>query len=562
MRYTSYKNAKQYAHSLNLKRRREWYAYHKKNKIPENIPLYAKEFYKFETWADFLGYNIEIINPELVKEWHLTKNKELPCDIKPGCHDKKWWICLKNHKHKPWQATVKNRHYKKSGCPTCWKEKQKAPKKTEEQQLVDDKKLLIKIGIAHKITTKEEWYENTSKKLLSHNIVEGASTMLNRYKHSPIKCVSTLLSKDLGKFETFLFKKVPNNYWKKKENRKEYFVWLEKILKYKKPGDWYQIDKSCFDKNKGNSLLQKYYKGSAIKAVMDNVDNPNGWEKALFKNAPLNFWDDITNQKKWLLKVGEEKGYTCSEDWYQLESNDLRNFRETSLHTLLGKYDYSPSKLVEALITPPEGGWLPFKFTVTRMGWWKKRKNRKLYFDWLVKELNIQDLETIYLFTHHTYEDFHGAGFIDYYDTLVNAAKDMVPNFNWEEDKFCVDNKNQKILFEIIKKLYPNDTIIYEHKFNHLRYENGKDKKSDLSVDIFIKNKNIVIEYNGIQHYKHISFFGGKEKFHEQKKRDKEKELKLIKDGKAFIVIPYWEKLNLENIKKFIDNQFIIPNPS
>lgn len=56
------------------------------------------------------------INPELVKEWHPTKNGNLtPYDVTACSHKKVWWMCEKGHE---WQATIKNRHYDRK-CPTC-----------------------------------------------------------------------------------------------------------------------------------------------------------------------------------------------------------------------------------------------------------------------------------------------------------------------------------------------------------------------------------------------------------------------------------------------------------
>lgn len=55
--------------------------------------------------------------PELVAEWHPTKNGNLtPHDIMPGSSKKVWWEC--NHNHE-WEATISNRTGNKSGCPYC-----------------------------------------------------------------------------------------------------------------------------------------------------------------------------------------------------------------------------------------------------------------------------------------------------------------------------------------------------------------------------------------------------------------------------------------------------------
>lgn len=63
------------------------------------------------------GYNdLASQKPELVKEWHPTKNGTLtPNSITVGTHKKVWWICAKGHE---WQAAVYTR-VKGSNCPHC-----------------------------------------------------------------------------------------------------------------------------------------------------------------------------------------------------------------------------------------------------------------------------------------------------------------------------------------------------------------------------------------------------------------------------------------------------------
>ena len=60
--------------------------------------------------------NFAAVYPELVEEWHSSKNKELsPNQVKPKSDKKVWWICSKGHE---WQSSVKNRSLGR-GCPYC-----------------------------------------------------------------------------------------------------------------------------------------------------------------------------------------------------------------------------------------------------------------------------------------------------------------------------------------------------------------------------------------------------------------------------------------------------------
>jgi hypothetical protein len=57
-------------------------------------------------------------HPELVSEWHPTKNGDLtPCDVTPGSYTAAWWECPKGPDHE-WRTMVRERH-RGRGCPFC-----------------------------------------------------------------------------------------------------------------------------------------------------------------------------------------------------------------------------------------------------------------------------------------------------------------------------------------------------------------------------------------------------------------------------------------------------------
>ena len=61
-------------------------------------------------------YNLHIINPDLAKEWHPSRNGDLnPRNVTPGSGKKVWWICAEGH---TWEAAIYSRN-RGSGCPFC-----------------------------------------------------------------------------------------------------------------------------------------------------------------------------------------------------------------------------------------------------------------------------------------------------------------------------------------------------------------------------------------------------------------------------------------------------------
>lgn len=61
--------------------------------------------------------DLETLYPAIAAQWHPTKNGLIqPSQVKPGTHDKYWFLCENGHE---WLSTVANRTYGGNGCPIC-----------------------------------------------------------------------------------------------------------------------------------------------------------------------------------------------------------------------------------------------------------------------------------------------------------------------------------------------------------------------------------------------------------------------------------------------------------
>jgi hypothetical protein len=62
-------------------------------------------------------FNLAVIHPELVKEWHPTRNFNLnPSTVLPSSNKKVWWLCKNNHE---WSCIISNRSIRSGGCRKC-----------------------------------------------------------------------------------------------------------------------------------------------------------------------------------------------------------------------------------------------------------------------------------------------------------------------------------------------------------------------------------------------------------------------------------------------------------
>ena len=68
------------------------------------------------------GNDLATKSPELVKQWHPTKNGDLtPSNVAYKSGEKVWWLCENGHE---WEAVIANRS-NGTGCPHCYNERRK-----------------------------------------------------------------------------------------------------------------------------------------------------------------------------------------------------------------------------------------------------------------------------------------------------------------------------------------------------------------------------------------------------------------------------------------------------
>ena len=101
-----------------------------------------------------------------------------------------------------------------------------------------------------------------------------------------------------------------------------------------------------------------------------------------------------------------------------------------------------------------------------------------------------------------------------------------------------------------IKAFLENNNIIYVPQ---KRFDNCKDSKP-LPFDFYLVDYNKCIEYDGLQHFKPIEFFGGEEPFNILQLHDKIKTEYCEQNNIPLLRIPYYEKDIETRLEQFIFN--------
>lgn len=106
----------------------------------------------------------------------------------------------------------------------------------------------------------------------------------------------------------------------------------------------------------------------------------------------------------------------------------------------------------------------------------------------------------------------------------------------------CSESKGEREITRILNQY--DIKSVSQYKFNDCKF------KKCLPFDFYLPDYNILIEYDGEQHYKIFDYFGGLDKFIDTKIRDTIKNEYCKKNNIKLIRIPYWDYNKIEDILK------------
>lgn len=139
-------------------------------------------------------------------------------------------------------------------------------------------------------------------------------------------------------------------------------------------------------------------------------------------------------------------------------------------------------------------------------------------------------------------------------DELANEFNENSCKFDKLERSSWLQPNNkwisEELVYRLTKKMFKDYKVVYQMRPFFLR---SKTTGAQLSYDIFISGLNVAIEYQGIQHFQPVEFFGGEKNFERQLIRDREK-YELSQENNVYLVyIKYDEEISEELIKNKVN---------
>lgn len=117
---------------------------------------------------------------------------------------------------------------------------------------------------------------------------------------------------------------------------------------------------------------------------------------------------------------------------------------------------------------------------------------------------------------------------------IVNEVRELIGHKKIGEGWF-----NETELYKIVKSIFYDLNVKHHYKPKWLE---------GLELDIYVEELNLGIEYNGIQHYKPLEHWGGKEAYEKVKLRDRKKANLCSQNGVLLVIFRYDESIDKLNV--------------
>ena len=107
---------------------------------------------------------------------------------------------------------------------------------------------------------------------------------------------------------------------------------------------------------------------------------------------------------------------------------------------------------------------------------------------------------------------------------------------------------------ELISAILKSNNILFEREktFNDLKH-------GLLRFDFYLPERNIIIEWDGLQHFEQVSYFQKTRKdFLKGQENDRRKNNYCLTNNIVLYRIPYWEQSNIKKIEDIFQSKFIV----
>lgn len=164
--------------------------------------------------------------------------------------------------------------------------------------------------------------------------------------------------------------------------------------------------------------------------------------------------------------------------------------------------------------------------------------------DHLANKLRIKELDDWYRVSQSQMRAFGGLSVVNKHGGLMEVVTKLYPDHQWDMMRFVRHGRraSQRWLRVAVSELFPEETVLEDHSSPSLVFS---ETNEPIELDVYIPSLKLALEYQGIQHYRDIHFFGPSLVY---KKRDAEKRRACMSAGITLIEVPYWWNYDISSL--------------
>jgi len=239
-----------------------------------------------------------------------------------------------------------------------------------------------------------------------------------------------------------------------------------------------------------NSLISKsHIRPSTLRKPISSLE-----EEFPLRSYVKRFWNDKTNQLRYLNWLELQLNISSKEQWYGVT---IRDVRDRGGRGLLAKYDDSLQKALICIF--PSWNWKSWMFRTTMKHFWNSDDNVKSYLVWLSEIIGIYQMKNWIEFPRVIFTRHKGSRLLHCYGGNLSLLMHYFPDHQWNRIPLKrTFSKTQLYLFKMIQVMFPNEEILLDYKYSqnfHRSFSNG------MELDLFIPSLSLAFEYQGHQHY-------------------------------------------------------------
>lgn len=208
-------------------------------------------------------------------------------------------------------------------------------------------------------------------------------------------------------------------------------------------------------------VIKKHFQGSLYQALCSMFPQIE-WHPWKFKNQTVSpdYWKESSNQRKFFDYLGKILGVQSLDDWYQKLS--WKVLRENGGSGLIKIHNNSPIQAVMSVY--PEHNWVIWNFKLPNR-FWNSSENIRLFLSDLSEKLSIHSLDDWYRVDWTQLQHFNATALVTKYAGLYNLLKEHYPHHPWDPKRFKqAGKKSQKWLAVVVKKIFPNEGILFPNR--------------------------------------------------------------------------------------------------